>query len=153
MNIQRSSRYVKFFRYLENNNIDGVVKMLSLKNFNPAFELNVAVRYAAQNNKEEILKILIKDSRINPTVYHNQAFSNAASVGLINILKILLENDRIIASAYDNKAIRKAFFNQELKTVNFLFSIEDVRNSLSGDDIELYNHLIKLEVQQKINKF
>jgi hypothetical protein len=53
-----------------------------------------AVRVASQNGHLEIVKLLMKDSRVDPSALENRGFRAAAQYGHIEVVRELLKDSR-----------------------------------------------------------
>lgn len=61
-----------------------------------------------ENNHHDIIKLMLKDSRVDPCRNNNFALKTAATYGFVEILEILLQDARININVDDSSVIKKA---------------------------------------------
>ena len=136
------------------NNFNTVNLLLKDKFFNQFDRLNEEIIEAAGQGYINIVELLLNDSRINITAdQKNRAICCASFNGFYDIILLLL-NEKNINPAYDNNYSNLyAHTNKYNDVVDLLWSYSKVKNTLQGDNIEVYNKLIKQDTKNKISKF
>ena len=114
---------------------------------------NNPIQYAARNGHIEIVKFLLENKDFTIEVGDNITLRNASKNGHFDIVKLLLNDDRIDPSAYYNFAILVSNDNHHKEITEFLWNDIRVKNTLQSDDIDLYNELIKIDIQNKVSCF
>ena len=66
------------------------------------------LRYASENGHSEVVRELLKDSRVDPSADNNYAIQRASKNGHLEVVRELLKDSRVDPSAYDNCAIKVA---------------------------------------------
>jgi len=69
---------------------------------------NEAIRLASKNGQVEVVKELLKDSRVNPAATNNYAIQLASEYGHADVVKLLLADKRVNPAVYENYAIQLA---------------------------------------------
>jgi hypothetical protein len=82
-----------FILAIHNDDIIEVKKFLINKDFNPAYENNIAFIIACFYPKIDIVKLLLNDKRINPNDQNNRAFINSCYYKKNNLVNIFLKNN------------------------------------------------------------
>jgi ankyrin repeat protein len=128
--------YTKDYIYskVDVNNIENIVKYgfideLKTKvndGWNPSYDDNYAIRYAAEYGRVEMVKLLLADDRVDPSVNDNFAIQLAAENGHIEVVKLLLADDRVDPSARGNYAIRFAAETGHIEMVKLLLTDDRV---------------------------
>jgi len=95
-----------------------------------------SIMYACENGHIEIVKLLLKDSRVNPSANNNAAIFRACKNGHFKIVKILLKNSRIDMKKEEKDELLKiAYFKKFYSIVHLLlrrfdFCLEDKQKYL-----------------------
>lgn len=87
------------------HNRDGVFWLLEMCNIDTSLQENLAIRWASINGYEDIVKILLKDSR----VYDNVCICVSSDRGFVETVKLLLKDKRVDPSNDDNYSIVQAY--------------------------------------------
>ena len=85
-----------------------ILKGLMRHRANPGAWNNAAIVYAARYNREEPLRMLLRDSRVNPNDNGGLALVEAIRFGYQDIVEILLDSPRVNPSVGDNHALYMA---------------------------------------------
>ena len=114
---------------------------------------NDALGSACYTGNFEIIKILLKDKRFNAHSNNSYAIKVSSIRGFFDITQLLLQYNKIDPSHDSNMSINCAYERDHFNIVNLLWKDNRVKNTLQQDNANLYNQLIKKEVQNKVNKF
>ena len=101
-------RQKKFYYSCINGEVETVKRLLQDKWVDPAYDNNLAIRWAASNGQVETTKLLLKDKRVDPASDGSGALRYASVRGKTDIVKLLLEDGRVDPTAYDSEAINIA---------------------------------------------
>ena len=85
---------------------------------------------AVKENKNDIVRILLKNKKANPSFPFNKPIIHAAFCGNIEAVELMLKDSRVDASAHDNRAIRYAIEHKDIPMIKILYRDEKVRKSL-----------------------
>jgi|688.fasta_scaffold868271_2 hypothetical protein len=88
-----SSNEDKLFTAIMSNDAKKVKKLL--KKANPAVYENTAIRTACMMNNNEIIEILLNDTRVDPSTHNNSCLLWACNNDNIEIAALLLEDPRV----------------------------------------------------------
>ena len=88
--------------------------------------------YASMNGHLEVVRVLLKDSRVDPSADNNQAIQFASENGHLEVVRELLKDSRVDPSANNNYAIQDASENGHLEVVREL--LKDSRVDPSADN-------------------
>jgi hypothetical protein len=175
----------KLHAAIANNDINSVKFLLQYANVNAGikFEKNYPIEHAVAKCRTDIIRLLLKDSRVDPSVQSNYALTHSASSGYTNIVELLLKDKRVDPSDDHDWAIRYASINGHWDIVKLLLKDERinpavdqnraiifsyrhyskitellwddqrVKNTLKKDHITLYKKLMKEDVKSKIREF
>jgi hypothetical protein len=108
------------------------LKELIDKGWNPSTDNNRTIRWVSENGHVEIVKLLLKDSRVDPSNEDNYAIRWASENGHTEIVKLLLKDNRVDPSDKSNSAIRWASENGHTEIVKLL--LKDSRVDPSDKD-------------------
>lgn len=75
---------------------DGELEKYLKQGGDPTHDNNYAIRFASNNNEIEVVKLLLKDSRVDPCASDNQAFRRAYRYKHYDIVKLLLDVPEVI---------------------------------------------------------
>lgn len=105
-------------------NYNELVRVFLGKTANPACLDNLAIRWATQNNREDIAVALLRDNRVDPTVQNNISLKSAIGFGNAKIVGLILQYVRqnkpleypdavklVINEAYDKRLNGKSVMN------------------------------------------
>lgn len=85
------------------SNINNIEKFkVLLETLDPSEDNNYLIGYACENNKTDIVKLLLHDKRIDPGARYNYALRNAGS---IEIIGLLMQNPKIDLTEWLNQEI------------------------------------------------
>ena len=90
------------------------------------------LRYASVNGHLELVRELLKDSRVDPSADNNFAIQEASRYGHLEVVRELLKDSRVDPSANNNAAIRLASKNGHLEVVRELRKDSRVEYSVKG---------------------
>jgi ankyrin repeat protein len=127
--------------------------LLKDKYNNPNHGNDYALRFASSNGHIEIVKLLLKDKRVDPSSLESLAICRASEAGHLDIVKLLLEHPKTIITSRNNWAIRMSFQNNHTEITKLLFNYKKVRELLQYEYLDIYNQLMKYEIQTKIERF
>lgn len=106
---------------VKSNNLEIFYYIIQLDGFNPSIKNNIALLSASKYGYTEIVKELLKDSRVDPNMYNGYPFILACEYGHIDIVKELFSHrDRIQYLTCCDKALAKAAKNSHYDVVKFL---------------------------------
>jgi hypothetical protein len=138
-------------KILNKNNIPFFKILSSHKDFNPCFLDNHALIISCHSGYIEILKIILNfNIDYSENVF---AFIAAAQENQIEIIKILLKDSRFDPTHMGNIAISSAYQNEHSKSVDLLWTVLRIKQSLFLNNEKLHNELIKKDITSKIKKF
>ena len=104
-----------------------------LKTEDPSIQNNCPFRMACDNGRDEIVELLLQDSRVSPDAGASVGLRNACELGHVKVVRLLLLNDfRSDPSAVENLAIQMAAKNNHIDIVRLL--LEDPRVDVSDHD-------------------
>jgi ankyrin repeat protein len=69
---------------------------------------------------QEIVELLLEDSRVDPSIHHNTAVRFASKKGFVGIVRILLNDARVNPSDLDNAALIHAVDSGNIEIVRML---------------------------------
>jgi hypothetical protein len=108
---------------------------------------------ASENGRIEIIKLLLKDSRVNPASGKNLSLRDASENGKFEIVKLLLNDPRVDPSDFDNDAIWYAHSNRHIDILKLLWKNIKVKNTLQKDNPKLHKELTQQDIKNKIEQF
>jgi hypothetical protein len=79
-----------------NGEIEKVKEGLKDLNVDPAFDDNLAIKYASREGHIETVKILLEDPRIDPTAQNLWALEYSIFLKHYDVVKILLTNKKVL---------------------------------------------------------
>jgi hypothetical protein len=85
----------KFYKSVEDNDIQSVELLLNNPTVNPSFKNNEAIGLAAEHGFKSIFLLLLDDPRVNPADFDNWAIIYASRNGHFDIVQILLNDSRV----------------------------------------------------------
>lgn len=113
------------------------------------------IRYVKQHNCRKIA-ILLKEGKVDPSFYSNWAIRFSCTQGNINIVDLLLNDSRVDPSDDQNACIRGFSglgFETNYDNISLLWKHNKIKESLKYDDFDLYERLMKKEVNNKLSEF
>ncbi|KAJ2991885.1 hypothetical protein HDV02_003400 [Globomyces sp. JEL0801] len=123
----------------------GLMDALSNPYFTPGAQDNLAIRFASRKGQTEIVKLLLKDSRVDPSAQNNSAIREAATYGHIEIVKLLLHDSRVDPSAQNNSAIQGAATYGHIEIIKLLLQDSRVdpsaQNNSAIHGASTYGHI------------
>ena len=158
----------EFYYAIEENNIKKVSLLLKDESVKPHAEANWAIASASYDGFFKIFKLLLNDSRVDPSDGGNFAFRQSVKNTHVCIFKLLLNDERVNPSDNNNNAIWLANnlmpnflltntptfkYKKQSYILNYLWKDERVKNTLKKDNQELYEKLIKQDIQNKASEF
>jgi hypothetical protein len=149
MNIEFKER--KFLRAINTNDVYSTKKII--KEIDPSFSNNLAIKIVSELGFLEITEILLNDPRIDPSCDHNYSISIASENNHFNVVNLLLKDSRVDPSDYKNSAIEIADKYENTRMLFLLWSDQRIKKTLKKDHLAIYNKLIKYDIQEKINSF
>jgi ankyrin repeat protein len=108
---------------------------------------------AAKNGNYNLTKFILENTDIAANVEGHSAIMRAASNGFVDIVELLLQDKTVDPSFNSNSIIRIAHIREQKNVVELLWKNEVVKKTLKKDDDKIYNSLIKIEIQNKVNEF
>jgi len=90
-------------------------RLLKYPDFNPAIDNNKAIIIASEFGREDLVKILLADSRVDPAANNNDAIVRAATDGHFKIVELLMKDSRVNPSDRKNQALRGAIADHNAK--------------------------------------
>jgi len=105
-----------------------------------------AICYAAQNGNDEIVELLLRDSRVNPAIHKNLPFRVACEYGRIAVAKILLNDSRVNPFDMENDALYRATVNDHIDIIRLLFtrSIDGYKRVISNASKKIQKDVAEL---------
>jgi hypothetical protein len=100
----------------------------------------------------EIIKLLINSDKVCLENY-DSILLNSCQKGYIDIVKLLLDSKKINPTYNNNQFIIAAHHNEEKEVVALFWDYKNVRKELQKDDAEIYEYLMKKNIQNKLNFF
>ena len=104
---------------IEENNIEKVKTLLSLKKENPAYNKNYVIGVSAEAGCLDIVKLLLEDSRVDPSDDNNYAIKLAHKNKYTNIVEIL----------WNEKCVKNTLKQDNLELYNNLMR-KDIKNKV-----------------------
>ena len=120
-----------FLEFIKKGNYD-IVQMYILDDLNPSYKNNLAVKTAIKNNHVNIVKILLKDSRVAKSVDYDELINLAENEELKNV--ILDKKNKFLSlpkrkkSISEYKSIRKIIESKEFVPMN----LDDIKSSIDS---------------------
>src|SRR6266567_2359159 len=96
--------------------------------------LNRMFSLCAKTSHNDILKLLVNDTRVNPDSNDNDAIKHASENGRDQIVEILLTNPNVNPAAQDNYSIRFASGNGHAKVIALLLKDPRVNPSVQHNN-------------------
>lgn len=119
----------------EENNIEALEGLVKNPKWNPSWNHNLAIRWAAKNSQHaDIVQKLLKDPRVDPSANDNEAIITAATYGHTVIVEMLLRDARVNPAANSDAAIQRAATKGHTETVDLL--LKDSRVTPSRKTLE-----------------
>jgi hypothetical protein len=106
-----------------------------------------------ENNDVENFKLLLKNKEIDPSKSESISIRHAVQKGGLEIVTLLIEDGRADPSCQHNHSIWLANHNKNNEIVSLLWKQQSVKESLEISDKELYDKLIKKDLEFNISKF
>jgi hypothetical protein len=139
---------------IKNNEFNIFFKNLKInsKDFNKIFQF-----FCGEGN-EDVVRELLKDSRVKVDIDSTFCIQNASQNGNLNIIKLLLKDPRVDPSDDHNAAIRLAYENNYIDIVLLLWNEPIIKKTLSVqsglfDTRKLYYMLKQQDIKNKIIDF
>ena len=95
----------------------------------------------------------MKFDSVDPSVAYNYSIGIAARNGNLNLVKLFLNDKRVNPSDRYNEAHRIAYKCKHYEISALLFNDLRVKEYIKEDNPDFYHHLMKIEVDYKINLF
>ena len=137
----------------KHNQIKVVNFLLNDHRTDSLIELDFALELASEFGHIEIVKLLLNDKKIKNYDGYGISLVKASKNGHINIVKILLDSNIVDCGYVGIDAILTSMKYKYTEVTLLLFENKDVKNDLKNHRIELYNELMKENIQNKVNKF
>jgi hypothetical protein len=149
-NVLTFESYNQILSYNASNNLDFFETLLFEYNLNPIFGNHTLLKSHSRDGNYEVVKILLKDSRINAAINRNESIELAISNGHKKTALLLSKNNNVIYSEDIHRALRIAFVDKMEEVCNELWQHSYVRENLKYNNIKLYN---KIKLVQNISAF
>jgi len=111
------------------------IKLLLRGDLDLRYGDNWPIRYAVDNNRLEIVKLLLADKRVDPTIWDNYVIGCASKYGHTEVVKLLLADPRVNPGDCENNAFTHASEYGHVEIVKLL--LNDSRVDLSIYDYNL----------------
>ena len=143
----------KLIKVINNDNVVFFEKLLN----NPAYETKNSNYYilmhAIKKKHIPIIKILLKDKNTDPIQHNNYALGVSCDFNLIEIMHILLKDKRILPEFNDNVAMLIAHSKGNQTCIDTLWKYQNVKKTLQKSHPRIFNELMVLDMQDKIEDF
>ncbi len=120
-----------FIAFCEHGRIDGVIRGLKDPKVNPDYN-GAAICRAAENDKIEVVKLLLQDPRINPFTSNNYVLKIAIAYNNIEIVKLILNKFDINLKS-DDFVIEAVIYNRDEILDIFLTYDKDINVNESNN--------------------
>ena len=100
------------------------------------------------NNSIDCFRVILKSAKAIPSTANNYIFFLAIEKGFVEIVDLLLKTEKIKVTEGHNKAICLANKNKKEKIIKLLWNRKEVKDTLMEDNIDLYNTIIKKEIDK-----
>jgi hypothetical protein len=143
----------KLIQALRDNNVNEAIAILNHKDTVPTYDDCHAFVIAVERGFTEIVKLFLTNPKVDPSLRDNHCISISAQEGRKEIVELLLKDPRVNPSDENNFSICCALNYQHKEIAKLLWQDKRVKNSLKQDRIDIYNKLIKIDIQNKIETF
>jgi ankyrin repeat protein len=114
---------------------------------------NYAFRRAVRNNHIDTAIVLLNDKRVDPSDANDYALIVAINNDSLDFIRLLLKEKSVNPAIRSNELITLAYQANKLELVKLLWTHQYVKDTLENDDKELYDIVIKIDTQEKIQGF
>jgi hypothetical protein len=152
----------QFLQAIKLNDLNKIKYLMIFEEILDEIFLSEALFNAINQDSTNIVKYLLNDIGVNPSnkgeynllaACNNLSNDNYDNNNTMEIITLLLSYSRVDPSASNNLAISQANLNELEYVVSLLWKDIRVKNTLSENNNNLYNRLLKIDIQNKIVKF
>jgi hypothetical protein len=138
----------------QTGNLDILKLILNDKRTNPSDKNNYFIQLAAESGHFQLVDFLLKDSRVNPSEDNNYAIISVYES--IKTYKKEISENKLISEEkilYVEGENNVSLFLSFSLTLDLLWKDERIKKTLANDNIQTYNDLISLDIQNKVREF
>jgi hypothetical protein len=150
MNQRPQTLFNSAVQYLDYENVK---KFINNTNVDIHEGNDLAWKFIILNNDFNLFNLFLKETDINPNTQSNYALYNCIKFSHQEILKVLLEDKRVDPTIDGFCAIYKALEYKNNTVIHLLLNHKSIRTDLKKEDLNLYNKLMKINNEKKINNF
>lgn len=143
--------------FLIKNNFHEILSLLLEKGSILAYFSTNILQFIVFRNRIKIIDVLIESKNLKRkgvvSFKPEDILTYACVYGRLKIVTNLVENKNISPTHNNNICFDRAYTNNQNKIISYLMNIKNVKNTLKKTHTQMYDKIIKLQLQKNLNQF